>query len=80
MVGPSQGIALVKETDVLQILTETKFSKFLNFLNKQYRLWTHYSIAVAILEVFLATIGNFSGLPTIVSVTGVSIMGGKLIL
>ena len=29
---------------------------------------------------FLATIGDFSGLPTIVSVTRVSIMGGKLIL
>ena len=63
MVGPSQGIALVKEkklqTDIHQFLIETKFSKFLDFLNKYYQLSTYHSIAIAILEVFFTTIGDF---------------------
>ena len=53
MVGPSQGIALVKETGIRQFLIETKFSKFLDFLNKYYQLSTYHSIAIAILEFFL---------------------------
>ena len=59
MVGPSQGIALVKETGIRQFLIETKFSKFLDFLNKYYQLSTYHSIAIAILEVFFTTIGDF---------------------
>ena len=59
MVGPYQGIALVKETGIRQFLIETKFSKFLDFLNKYYQLSTYHSIAMAILEVFFTTFGDF---------------------
>ena len=59
MVGPSQGIALVKETGIRQFLIETKFSKFLDFLKKYHQLSTYHSIAIAILEVFFTTIGDF---------------------
>ena len=85
MVGPSQGIALVKETGIRQFLIETKFSKFLDFLNKYYQLSTYHtgSFFYHYRRFFghcRVTIGDFFGLPTIVPVTRVSIMGGKLIL
>ena len=59
----------LKETGFPQFLTETKFSKVLKFLNKQYQFTELKKLsksAMAIIEVFLATtLSAFFGLPTI---------------
>ena len=59
----------LKETGFPQFLTETKFSKVLKFLNKQYQfteIEKKSKSAIAIIEVFLATtLSAFFGLPTI---------------
>ena len=54
--SPVPALYATLETGICQFLIETKFS---NFLNKYYQLSTYHSIAIAILEVFFTTIGDF---------------------